>query len=730
MRRSDRLTGKGLDDVNKKIADDAKKPEPEKKYDIDIAALKQDLDKANEDIEKFKGSQKDLNTLIANRNKLQDEYNKLLGNDKTKAPAADKLSVDDKNNLNSDQAKEDNEKAQLELKHARDKEDHDLTVEEEVKFLNAMQEIDDRWSKKKIEGIKGTDAAEEAERAKINLKMIDDANKTNKEIEAVYKKDYDDKAAALKKQFETNVSTVTLNTSVVEHKPDASNTEIAAAKKNADDEILRLTTDYYNNLETLAVKNKQDATALEAEKQKAINEAIKKGLDDDKALVEARYKDIDDSYTKIGSSIRNKFNLQKDSLLANGTPIDSPAFPKLDSAENIAELTNEANAAFDKVTQSIQDELNGKISKEEQEKIYDGYIQAIEKLKQALSDAKPQITSLRDLLIQKLPQSLFDTSTPKGGSDAAIFAQTVSAAYDTAGNAMTTYFDNEQTRIQNSLKQKERLIDSETRAALAHAQSSAEQSTIDREAQAQKLAAEKAAFEQNKKLQREQAGINLAVQLSNLAVTAASPTPLNIVTGGAWGVAFYAVQAALAFINYGLNVSKINAAQFAKGGEVPSRGGRFGGKPHSQGGTPFTHQGNHFEAEYGEIAIVRTKDAPRDKVFQMVGTQSQIASGLNRIGGGVDFQPGARIKKFAEGGAINFNPNPFAPDFKATSYYTAINQSDNSQVVEEIKQLRQDVNDHQQSTDARFDRLQVQQVTSSVTSAQKKQVKQISVGRL
>jgi hypothetical protein len=166
-------------------------------------------------------------------------------------------------------------------------------------------------------------------------------------------------------------------------------------------------------------------------------------------------------------------------------------------------------------------------------------------------------------------------------------------------------------------------------------------------------------------------------------------------------------------------------------GDVPIRGGEFGGRPHSQGGTDFEFEGNRYNAEAKEVAVIRTRNAPVNKIYQIIGTQMQIASAANRIGGGVDFRPGAKIKHFATGGVLGSNLQ--APIYVPSSS----GQASNDAIVKELKSIQakldQNTTVHRQLADEqsrRVDDIEVNVVVGKVTKAQKEASIKSTIGTL
>ena len=98
--------------------------------------------------------------------------------------------------------------------------------------------------------------------------------------------------------------------------------------------------------------------------------------------------------------------------------------------------------------------------------------------------------------------------------------------------------------------------------------------------------------------------------------------------------------AALVAIQTAAQVAVIDSQQFAEGGKVKM--GRFGGKPHTSGGTRgFFDDGTRVEVEKDEAFFVLNKRASAD---------IRGLSELNARHGG---------KRFADGGSIDFIPQVF-----------------------------------------------------------------------
>jgi hypothetical protein len=140
------------------------------------------------------------------------------------------------------------------------------------------------------------------------------------------------------------------------------------------------------------------------------------------------------------------------------------------------------------------------------------------------------------------------------------------------------------------------------------------------------------------------------------------------------------------------------------------------------------YKGRQYEAEVDELAIIRTKNAPKGKQFSISGTWTQIASKLNQLGGGVSFAPGAKASQFEYGGTLGESLQ--APVFVASSNTGGLNVEVLERIEERLGTLNDGLEKNAVETNKRFDRLQVFQVTSSVTKAQAKEAKQNQIGNL
>lgn len=691
----------------------------------DLDSLQKQLANINKQIEsldaiknKSSEQQKQLQLLRKQRSEIRREIKELGGSVTTPKEHADTLGADNQNALKAIDSDRDNTLATYELSIAQLRKQHDLSSQEEINYLKRLQQINDDADNKKIAAIKGSNAAEQAERAKLQLGIINRANDTADKIKALTKKEYDDRAALLKKHFEDQKAQIDLNEEHAKYNLGMNNEQFAIAQTNADEQRLQATKDYYSSLIALSTKNKDKLQGIELEKNKAISDAQKKMLDDQLKIAQARYQDINDIGDNLESRTRDVYSQRANNILADTNLSDDEKKQKLQKNED--ELTSsllqiaaaKALAILNATKESFK---NGTATQADVSKAQADYSEAIKNI---------GVNNLNNKDKGQVFQDVGSTSDfiTKGGAKALGFdldskqykqwSAVVNDSMNTAQHAMQNYFDVEQINIENSLKLKERQIDAEKRVALGHAQSAAEQETIERESQEKQLAAQKAAFEQNKKMQKAQAEINLGMQLSNLAVVAFAPNAQNILTGGIWGTVFLAVQTALALVNYALTINKINAAQFAGGGLA--------------GKTPIVPIGN------GKItASSNIPTQPNgDNIFATIKTGEVVLNERQQkmLGGDKTFAA-IGVPGFANGGKLFDYGGTLGMQYSAPAFYS---RNDNGS-YDAINNNAENIGKALvalQAVNQRIDKIEVVQVTSSVTKAQKKEVQQKSIGSL
>jgi len=153
----------------------------------------------------------------------------------------------------------------------------------------------------------------------------------------------------------------------------------------------------------------------------------------------------------------------------------------------------------------------------------------------------------------------------------------------------------------------------------------AEKEKLDEKYNQKRIAAERKAFEQNKKLQKTMIWINAALAVIK------SIAEYGFIIGGIMG--------ALILITAGIQASNVDKQQYPEMG----MGGLVKGRSHAQGGEVFATRDDRVELEGGEGVINKRSMASND-IMNMIGTPRQIASGINAYRGwGVPFAVGGYV---------------------------------------------------------------------------------------
>ncbi len=612
-------------------------------------------------------------------------------------------------------------------------------MQDEVDHLENLKNINSQYDAERIAAIKGNNAEEQKFRAETALKIIkntgdtfdkikqirlkhyeeerEELKKQFEQTQAAYKKQFDDEAGLLKKQFESGTADGTLENETVQKSPVASETQKAISQQDFDDTQIQRAEKYYADLESAAERNKQDLAKIDEEKNATLKALQVKGLLDGINIQKAFLQDIETASE----------NENTKRLISDGAAIVKLYENRKLTTKKREEEIQDIQRKYDEA--ELQ-RLKDKAAKEipilnalfaAQIISLKQYQDAVEKLQAAIANAEKNVASninykkaktLKDQLKDKAPQErqgiqgIGETIDEEEGVDPnSAGGKILSDSYAFADTAMNAYFDNEQRRIENSLKLQERILDAQERTALSHAQSSAEADTIDRQYQAKKLQAEKDAFNKQKKLQLQQAKVSLFEQIVNAWAASFELGPI--------AAPFYAaVMTALAFGRYTLSASAINAQQFARGGRIDHPGN---GRIRVDSNIPTQPNGDNV------LATVRRGEV-------ILNEQQQA-----RAGGATFFKrlgvPGFADGGFAGSSLSSLNPHPFAPDFQIRHTYYA-NQSSDNTIADKLDLMRDDMNAHRAATDSRIDRIEVQQVTASVVNATKKLVRQANIGKL
>ena len=278
-----------------------------------------------------------------------------------------------------------------------------------------------------------------------------------------------------------------------------------------------------------------------------------------------------------------------------------------------------------------------------------------------------------------------------------MIGEVIAQSFDLANQAMNTYFDAERQRVEQSKQLAYERIDLEKQQMMRFAQSQAERDSLEKQAAEKKKQADKEAGEKLKKIKKQELKIALATELANIGVAAA-------IASAAYGPAapimlpiLYGMMALLAIGRYAINSKAVDSAQYGRGGKMKrwfGLGGRIdNGTYHSENnGMPIINpKTNEVEAYIEKEEGIINKNSMRDKnIYSVSGTPSQIASKINSIGGGVDWDGGATIKKFMKGGPYlgsNLQPPVFRSYYESSGSRNTSESSDLTELKQMITEL-------------------------------------------
>lgn len=629
--------------------------------------------------------------------------------------------------------------------------------------LDRTLELEKSASGKKLQNLKSDAIREEKDIAEAELAIATRENATNEQILALKQKRLDEEVRIEKKDLDARKAQLQLDFEQIANTPDVLPSVLAAAHKKMDDQIIAQTISHYNDLIKLAQSFNLSTELLEEEKDKAVSDAIKASLNDDRDIYESYFKDIDKKLEQNISAIRDKLNTIRESILSSGKSSNVQTF-QLGVVDNIqAALTateklteeqlkyNQAVKDYESRFSDLRNTTKGiaPITKEQLEELHNAVVTAKIDLKSALdtlnqgiqnySGSQNTIVSIIGNTFGKLfkitEEDLKnpDAINQKIGNQERL-AAVIQDTYATAKLALDNFFSAEKAHIDASLKANEARLQTEFDQQKARAQSQAEQQSLDRQFAAAKKIEEEKAFEANKRLQLAQAKINFGIELSNLALIAFAPTPQNILTVGTFGVITYAIQAALAIARYISTISNIQSAQFSGEYGMALKGGKVAGRSHAHGGNKFLFDGTVYEDEVDEIRVIRTKDSPKNERYNVRGTQEEIASFLNVMGGGIQFKPGAIGSRLEFGGSVRslnkFDSGGSVFALAPTNPNSFLNNDNIVQLGRKVDQLTDNISSVLIQTNTRIDNLKVHVVAKEVETTNKNSIKASSLGTI
>lgn len=572
-----------------------------------------------------------------------------------------KLTGEQKDALADILASKDNDLSAL-----KEKQQKGLIMEED--YWNGYKAITSKYRDQILSFLDGSNAKERKITADQRKKAIDEISRANEELYNINRKRIEDELRNSTKKAENEKNLVLDSVySTEQEQIDAENRFHAESYQNQliyTQRMLDLNNEYHRT-----VKEETDAYLFELEEKTRIAnqsnvrsriasiQAVFQVINDTEAVlqndaaIEAAVRRREILNDKSLSQEKQKIELQKVSAkleldninLALGNAIAKIA--QYERELEVRKLTVEEEREFNNLLRERADLETRKAQAEQDVRLSGGTVKSPGSGFSGLASSVTQGLKNSDGIISMGTDS--DGASMDGTE---MIGYGIAQAFDLASLAMNNYFDGERQRIEQSRQLAYERIDLERQQLMRYSQSNAEREAIDKQAAEKKKRADKQAGEQLKKQKKNEAKIAFLMELANIwsSVWSMGNPIVAAIMGGALSV--------LAGARYAMTVSSINKTQYGRGG-LFGRGGRLSGPSHSDGGMPVLNPvtGN-IEAEMeGKEGIINAKAMSDNSVYSVTGTPSQIASRINKIGGGVDWFGGATLRKFESGGIFNWN---------------------------------------------------------------------------
>jgi len=412
-------------------------------------------------------------------------------------------------------------------------------------------------------------------------------------------------------------------------------------------------------------------------------------LKDTKAIITSEVQQLLDEIPAIKDAETKKGNARLDALVASYEKgeITIKEFKKRE--KQIAQETSLAEL------EAVKTFLEGQIQ------AYQAIGQSADQFQKSLDTINQAISKLKGQIKANVDETEFNWKTfwEKMEGEAISAIDTIAKGW-VAGRQKQLDKENElaQTNLEN-----------EKQIRLSAARTADEKLAIEAEYNQKQEQLQREQFEKNKKLAEAQLAIEFAVA-SMRAISAA------FYKGEGW-IGALAAEALVA-LEYAAKLAVLEASHFGEGGEVPTDGGQFKGRPHATGGTDFYFKGRQFNAEADELAILNKKSSRSGVRYHVSGTTKQIASALNAVGGGVNFAPGAKLGRFEYGGSLGSSlPAP---------YFVPSGGLDQ----QALSSFMSTVGEGFAAVNTRFDKLQVVVDPKAVQNANDRQSKYAKMGQL
>lgn len=601
-------------------------------FEVDISDLKNKLATLDKEIDGFQGNKSDLDKKIAERKKLQEELDRLLGNKKAPGTGASKLTGEQKDEFKDIDAKRDEKLAAEKLKFTQ-------LLEDEETYLRNVLKINITAADQKLKLLKGNNAEERKQIAELRLFKIDQEAETNKKIFDLKSKEVERSFDDAKKRAETQFNNVN---------DDPTKTTLEKLQARQIFLAQSLVLQSASNAKIDALEKQFGIKSEENEKKRrdaivAIDKDIKKTqLEITKESYEEQLRLSDEASRKLQNEFKRNAAGQTIAVLKDNTLSDKEKAARLKQIE--VDQTKNLLAA---------EEAAARIDLDNKQK---GLATSIEisdaktKLKLAELALTKYVADQEQTIMQKLTSGLKDAwKNLTGGFKAskediqATIAEASSVIGDTINQAKQNYFDNQRAQVDSERDIALQRLDLEQKQLEDSAETEEQKESIRKQFEGKRKQAEKQASEDKKQIALKEMALNFA--LAVVKTLAAYPFPFSLIP-----VAALTVQ-------YLLARSQANAQKFAEGGLVrpDSVGnGRISNRPN----IPTQSNGDNIFATVRTGEVILNENQQRRlggaRTFAAIGVPGFAAGGYT---GGANLQapvnPGGFLSKGSSKQVVN-----------------------------------------------------------------------------
>jgi hypothetical protein len=477
-------------------------------------------------------------------------------------------------------------------------------IYDEMTFQEELLKIEEAALHRKIASITGNKPAEIKARASLNLEILELQQDHNEKM-------FNIEQAALKSYFD-NQNKVLDNT-FLQIELDQSMTDSEKSDERAKNYASHLNSyiRYMEQMNEFELKYNKSSKINQLERIHSKLELEKANIEATQQLEQEKIKEI--YKTRMSALMAEKINATQ-AIIADG---DMGPGEKKSAMEDVGRDYDKKAIEADQNRIETEATLN--------QQLYDnGIINA--------TTYYDQLDSLRERNLNNAIKA-YELEQEEANRNNELIRKGLEGGITIAQTIGSEFLAQEQKNAELQQQREQRAMDWNKRQLDSQVQSQQQQRANDVAFQQTQEQMAKRKADQDKKRAMEQMAMEYAV------------AAFRIVAANLWkgpeGWAEIAIEEGILAATYGLKLAFLsNAKTFGDGGEVPGSGGQFGGQAHGQGGTPFMFRGRSFEAEAGELAIINKRSSSNTGVFSFSGTPKQIASGLNALGGGVNFAPG------------------------------------------------------------------------------------------